>query len=64
MQTSAHLNKSLFNDLRFRIKMIFTKSISGVVLKLVKMKNRPKSLSITSIQIYAVQTSLTQIPSF
>ena len=45
--TLAHLHKSIspseaviFNWLEFRIKIIFTKSISGVGLKLVKMKNR------------------------
>ena len=36
----AHLNYLSLTDLQFRIKIIFTKSISGVGLKLVKMKNR------------------------
>ena len=38
IHTLAHLNYSPLTDLQFRIKVAFTKSISRVVLKLVKTK--------------------------
>ena len=44
-----------FTDFQFRIKITFTKSISSLVLKLVKIKNsEKKSLGKTSIPIYIV----------
>ena len=42
MQALAQLNESPFYDLQFWIKIIFIESISGVVLKLVKMKKQEK----------------------
>ena len=38
----VYLYLSLFTGLKFRINIIFTKSISGVVLKLMKRKKQDK----------------------
>ena len=49
--TVTHLHTRIsppesFTDLQIRIKIIFTKSISGVVLKLVKMKTKDKRVPV------------------